>query len=850
MRETRFIIVLSAAVILTLAAVFGVSIRGIREAKELYAQRLMDRATRVSEAISVPRIRELAAQQNASDSPGIQRIIHYLTWMRDSEPGCRRIYLLFPENGGNFRFFTSASDGQSTEDARVAPPMLVNFASPKSVYQGSTHASTPITIQIPIIDPRSDRIMAVYGLEFSRQEMDDHIGQMMMPTLFFAISLLMIAAAGITLLVLRNKGRFESRNWSSYIEPVLVILIGMILTIHIARAAYRGVMEQTRTKFEQLAHTATAGVMQRLEHIRDTHMATLTRFFESSSDVSLDEFLHFTEPLLDDRSIYAWSWVPMISPEDRPRMAAQLREMGVPMQDIWDRAEDGTRRPSGDRPYYAPVLYMAPPESNQSAIGFDQTSEPNRRAAIESALQSGMPTATPPITMVHRDDVGRVMIVYYPTRTPKGWVAFVLELNKLIPSQHETAALRFECRLVNEKHDGELISQTDNISATSSEMTLTRPLCAFGFLFRIVAYPDDSMRTDRPLHASLTAAASSGLLTIAIALLIGAPLRRQRELEKLVRERTEELRNKEHLFRTITESMRDVVWVAEVEEDRTRYSYISPSCQRLFGIRPEDFIGHSLEMRVRPEDQAAIRQSIGLILSDYRMGRFPPTEHITREVCQVHQNGSLIWTEISASLRTNPETGRIEIWGLTRDISGRKRAYDELQENKRFLLALIENSGALIFVKDTNGLYRLVNSQWERVTGFTRDRVLGRSDADIFSSEDAESFSRADREVLRSINPMEFEEVLHAPNGTRHFLTIKFPLRDAKGAITGICGMAVETTAMKLADERVRAHLNESARLHAVTMGREARVLELKREVDALRARLGEPPKYREANQP
>jgi hypothetical protein len=54
----------------------------------------------------------------------------------------------------------------------------------------------------------------------------------------------------------------------------------------------------------------------------------------------------------------------------------------------------------------------------------------------------------------------------------------------------------------------------------------------------------------------------------------------------------------------------------------------------------------------------------------------------------------------------------------------------------------------------------------------------------------------------------------------------------------------VDVTARHRADERIREQLEALRRWHAAMLGREGRLLDLKREVNALMARLGEPPRY------
>lgn len=128
----------------------------------------------------------------------------------------------------------------------------------------------------------------------------------------------------------------------------------------------------------------------------------------------------------------------------------------------------------------------------------------------------------------------------------------------------------------------------------------------------------------------------------------------------------------------------------------------------------------------------------------------------------------------------------------------------QLESERRFLADVIENSGSLVFAKDREGRYRLVNQTWERVTGHQRANVLGRTDAEVFPSPAGESFRQNDLDVMAAGQSRTFEEFLTDASGTRTFISVRFPTRDPAGEITGICGMSTEITEQKRADERLR----------------------------------------------
>lgn len=150
---------------------------------------------------------------------------------------------------------------------------------------------------------------------------------------------------------------------------------------------------------------------------------------------------------------------------------------------------------------------------------------------------------------------------------------------------------------------------------------------------------------------------------------------------------------------------------------------------------------------------------------------------------------------VALGLLTIAATG----WGTLRGNSRRELAEEALRKNERLIRALIDNAAAVIYVKDLEGRYLLVNRRYEDLFHLTQAQMVGKRDSDFFTKEQADVFHVQDQQVLSSRKVFEIEDTVLLEDGTHTYASIKFPISDAAGSACAVGGMATDITDRKRA---------------------------------------------------
>jgi PAS domain S-box-containing protein len=239
-----------------------------------------------------------------------------------------------------------------------------------------------------------------------------------------------------------------------------------------------------------------------------------------------------------------------------------------------------------------------------------------------------------------------------------------------------------------------------------------------------------------------------------------------------------------------------------------RWLQINAAYRRMLGYAPENLIAASFRDVTHPEDVAADRAFVAAALA----GGPVVSE---REKRYVRKDGSILWARVRAELIHDESGGPLYFVSHLQDITERRTAQELRRESDRTLHSVIDNTPAIICVKDRNHRYRLVNREFEEWCGVDGDQIVGRVVEEMPWAPLFEDGHAKDQLVLDGGKTIQDEETISRDGQARVFLTTRFPLLDQDGEIHAVCAMSTDITERRLEELAKRERLQCSELIYS-----------------------------------
>lgn len=175
----------------------------------------------------------------------------------------------------------------------------------------------------------------------------------------------------------------------------------------------------------------------------------------------------------------------------------------------------------------------------------------------------------------------------------------------------------------------------------------------------------------------------------------------------------------------------------------------------------------------------------------------------------------------------------------------RDRAFKELEEAQGLQKAILNNIPDIAWLKDTEGRFIAINQALAQAFEKSPEEILGKTDFDFFERTMAAKYVEDDNRIIREKKRMLFEEMIEFSKGQRKWIeTIKTPIFNKKGEVMGTAGIARDISDRKRSEEDKEKMLFELQRFKELVIGRENKMIDLKKTINSLCREMNRPEPY------
>ncbi len=689
----------------------------------------LDRTKLVANALNVDRIRTLSGSRDDLAKPEYLRLKAQFFDLKKICEQCRFIYLLSRKPDGEVSILF---DSEPADSPDYSYPGQIYDEVPESflsVFEtGTDSVAGPvkdrwgswITALVPLKDPNTGRLVAVLGMDLDARSWRRQLLHAAVPPTVLLLVFMGLLYAGFIAAQRRRRIEVLFPFWSRYLDAGLIFAAGACFTVFAAWTAHQIEYESREEKFLQVAAIRADEIGKSLKDLRDVKLEGMAHFIESSKKITAPEFNRYAAYLIKDPAVQSWQWIPAVSAREKSRFEAAIRAAGRPDFVIWQMNEAGFREPAFGRNAYYPVLFNLPEGSGYPNIGFDIGSDPRLLVALKHAVQTGMPSVSEPEGTALLGSMGNLLMIRPVFETShkkvlRGFVSAVMWVDGLLMRRRADQYIQMEFSIINRGVSPDDLTTLYRESDVSGKgFVLKRPHLHYGRVFLIAAHAGPDFLALHPARAGLYAALTGLLFTLGLAVLMHGIIRRREELERLVGNRTSELKESEESLREAHEIAQMGRWDLDHGQNTLTWS---DTVHEIFEIDSKAF-GASYEaflQAIHPEDREKVNSAWLASLADKK------TYSIEHRLLM--KDGRIKWVYEKCRTRFDEEGRPVRSAGIVQDITERKQAEGLLAEKQRKLTYILEGTNVGTWEWNVQTGETEFNDRWAEIIGCTLEEL-------------------------------------------------------------------------------------------------------------------------------
>ncbi|PYK32933.1 MAG: hypothetical protein DME54_14380, partial [Verrucomicrobia bacterium] len=242
------------------------------------------------------------------------------------------------------------------------------------------------------------------------------------------------------------------------------------------------------------------------------------------------------------------------------------------------------------------------------------------------------------------------------------------------------------------------------------------------------------------------------------------------------------------------------LWFWNIRDDKL---WVTEQWRRLFGFAESEPVSFDRVLQfVHPEDRERMKQRVQHML-EHGGGDHESEYRITRP------DGSTRWIAGYGGVELDEHGKPAFARGVSRDITKRKIAEEELRESEGRFRAVADAAPVLIWMSGPDKLCNFFNKGWLEFTGRAIDQELGSGWTEGVHAEDRHRCVGVYKRAFDAREPFTMEYRLRRSDGEYRWVLVSgTPRFAADGAFLGYIGSCIDITERKLAEEKFQLVLD------------------------------------------
>ncbi|MEI6349009.1 MAG: PAS domain S-box protein [Bacteroidota bacterium] len=258
------------------------------------------------------------------------------------------------------------------------------------------------------------------------------------------------------------------------------------------------------------------------------------------------------------------------------------------------------------------------------------------------------------------------------------------------------------------------------------------------------------------------------------------------------------LQKSESRYAFMAKNTIDVIWTLSLSNGK--FTYVSPSVQKLRGYTPDEVMNQTMAEALTPESLQKVTALIHERLTKRKSGDKSSSTNIYL-ADQPCKDGSVVSTEVVGNIVFDKDGAPVEVIGVSRDITERKKAEKQLQESEEKYRYIVDNAPIGVFQRSIQGSFNFCNltlaKQFE--CNSIDEFLLNYNDVSKRWAS-YEQFIEFNELLLKNGEVLGFENKVKLINGKTKWFSLYYKLDSAKSILDGF---SLDITEQKKAEQAI-----------------------------------------------